>query len=116
MRRYTWVVLTNCTPGGDEAFNAWYDGVHIADLLRIPGIASATRAELVDAQLSMAGGDLMMTDPAGIGAKYRYLACYRIETDDIRAVLAEIAKRAGTEEMPLAPEFAEAYTMMFADR
>jgi hypothetical protein len=116
MGRYTWIVLTNCTEGGDDAFNAWYDIAHIADLLRIPGIVSATRAEIVDDQLSMAEGVLTMTDPAGIGARYRYLACYHIETDDIRAVLEEIRARAGTADMPLAPEFAEAYTMMFADR
>ena len=116
MRRYTWVVLTNCTPGDDAAFNAWYDTIHIADLLRIPGIVSATRAETVDTQLSMADGQVLMTDAVGIGAKYRYLACYHIETDDVRGVLAEVARRAGTAEMPLAPEFAEAYTMMFADR
>jgi hypothetical protein len=46
MRKFTWVVLTNCDPAHDTEFNEWYDGVHIGDLLRIPGVVSAVQCQV----------------------------------------------------------------------
>ena len=116
MKRFTWIVLTNCTPGDDEAFNAWYDGVHKADLLRIPGIVGVKRAVLTDVQTMMQGENIVMANAAMIDAKYKYLAIYEIEADDPAPVLQEVVKRAKTPEMLLSPTFAEAYTVLFEDR
>lgn len=115
MKRFTWVVLTNCDPEHESEFNRWYDDVHLADLLRIPGVVSAKRARLSLIQMTMAGTELQLCDPARIGAKYSYLACYSIETDDIGAVFNELKNRSNTPGMVLSEHMTEAYTMLFED-
>jgi hypothetical protein len=88
MAKYVLVALTNAVEGKEEAFNEWYDGQHIGDLLNVPGVVSAQRFKLAEKQRS--------SDPL----PYRYMAVYEIETDDL-ASLIEIGKqRAGTPAMP----------------
>lgn len=115
MRKFTWLVLTNCDPAHEKEFNAWYDDVHLKDLLRIPGVVGAKRSRLAGAQMTMVEGGLKLCGPEDIGAKHRYLACYYIETDDIAAVLEEIRVRSGTPDLEISPHLTEAYTMMFED-
>lgn len=115
MARYKWLVFTNCTPGREAEFNRWYDEVHIADLLRVPGIAGARRAELTEAQLTMDTGDPEPCGPERIGARHRFLAVYDIEADDPMPVLKEIGARAHTAEMPITPDLAEAWTVLYRD-
>jgi hypothetical protein len=115
MRRFTWIVLTNCNPARDKEFNDWYDGVHIKDLLRVPGFVSARRSLLADAQMSMVDGALVLCGPKAIDAKYKYLACYHIEADDVSAVLREVKARSGSSEMEISPHLTEAFTVMYED-
>lgn len=115
MARYKWLVFTNSAPGREEAFNRWYDEVHIGDLLRVPGIVGARRAELTDEQLSMETGDPKLCGPEQIGARHRYLAVYDIEADDPMTVLEEIKGRANTPAMPISPDLAEAWTVLYRD-
>ena len=84
MPRHKLVVLTNATDGQDDAFNRWYDEVHIGDVLKVPGMVDAKRFRLE-------GGD----------GRWRYLALYEMECDDPEAVIAELTSRAGTDAMPL---------------
>src|SRR5438445_258984 len=116
MGRFTWFVYTNCTPGDDDGFNDWYDNIHVPDLLRVPGVVACRRGMLSLAQAVMEGEDLVPCGPERIDARYRYVARYSIETDDIEAVLEEIMRRANTEAMPMSPTLAEAYTVMYEDR
>jgi hypothetical protein len=115
MRKFTWVVLTNCDPAHDTEFNEWYDGVHIGDLLRIPGVVSAVRSRLAEAQMSMVDGALVLCGPSAINAKYKYLACYHIEAEDVSSVLKEVKARSNTKEMEISPYLTEAYTLMYED-
>ena len=40
------IVGTTCTePGKDAEFNRWYNDVHIPEVLKVPGMISATRYE-----------------------------------------------------------------------
>jgi len=80
---YKLVALTNSVDGRDEEFGRWYDRQHIPDVLAIPGVLSAERFIL-----------------SGEG-QHRYMTIYEIETDDLDAVKAEIASRAGTDRMPI---------------
>jgi len=84
MAEYCFVVITDAVPGREDEFNAWYDGQHLADVLRIPGFVAARRFKLAQPQNNLPG---------------RYLALYEIETDDPQAALAELTRRAGTESM-----------------
>ena len=115
MRKFNWLVLTNCTLGDDAEFNRWYDEEHIPDLLRIPGVVGVRRGRLSPSQMTMAGGPPRLCGPEEIAAKYAYLAVYAITADDPDAVLAQVRDRAGTERMPLSPTFREAYTILYED-
>lgn len=112
MRKYTWAVLTNCDPTHEKEFNEWYDTVHLQDLLRIPGIVSAGRCKVAGTQMTMTETGLSLCGPAALGLKYRYIAYYNIETDDIEAVLKEVIARSNTPQMVISPYLTEAFTVM----
>jgi hypothetical protein len=115
MALYTWLVFTNCTAGHEAEYDAWYDDVHVPDLLRIPGVQSATRCAIDGTQGTMAGERLMLSTPEGIGAKHRYLTSYKVETDDIGAFIEEVGRRANTPDMILSPYMEDPYTLMYRD-
>ena len=115
MKRYSWFVFTNCTPGDDAAFNDWYDNVHFPDLLKVPGVIACKRSCLAEPQMGNDNGSLFMCGTIEIGAKYRYAACYTFETDDPKWVLEEILRRAGTPDMLMSETLADAYTILFED-
>jgi hypothetical protein len=72
---YLQLVFTSPAPGQEDAFNQWYDAVHIPEVLQMPGFVSGQRFRLAGPETS--------TGP-------RYLAVYQIESDDIDATLATI--------------------------
>ena len=109
------VVWTDIAPEYEVEFNEWYDGVHIGDLLRIPGVVSAVRSRLAEAQMSMVDGALVLCGPSAINAKYKYLACYHIEAEDVSSVLKEVKARSNTKEMEISPYLSDAYTIMYED-
>lgn len=88
MAKYTFVVFTNpTTPAQEAEYNEWYNKVHIADVLNVPGFVAAQRFKLAEAQF-------------GAGPHtHRYLALYEIETDNAQASLDELKKRIGTADM-----------------
>lgn len=109
MAKYTFVVLTNPTPGKEAEYNEWYNKIHIADVLNVPGFVAAQRFKLADTQF----GDGYQT--------HRYLALYELETDDLQGSLKELKKRIGTPEMVIsdAIDMAGIFAPMFtpiADR
>ncbi len=118
MRKFTWIVQTNAAPGQEGEFNAWYDDVHLDDLLRIPGVTAARRSQLCEAvqMTADADGSLRLTDAAEIAAPYKYLAIYELEADDPAALLQEIKSRSNTPEMVISPAMAEAYTILYENR
>ncbi|MGH7914389.1 MAG: hypothetical protein ACREPW_07040 [Candidatus Binataceae bacterium] len=88
MAKYTFVVLSNpTTPGQEAEYNEWYNKVHIADVLNVPGFVAAQRFKLAEAQFA-----------DGVPS-HRYLALYEIESDDPKASLKELEKRVGTADM-----------------
>ncbi len=111
MKSYSWIVFTNCVPGTEKAFESWYDDIHIPDLLRIPGIMSATRSRVTPEQTIMVDGHVEFSRTTK--PDYRYLAIYKFRTDDPEAVLREVARRAGTSEMELTEALADARTILF---
>lgn len=95
------VVMSNPVDGKEEAYNAWYDNVHIPELLTIPGIKSAKRFK------QKSGADT-----------WSYLCIYEVEGDDPEAVLAEMRRRVGGgETTPTdAINMATGYVSLFVDR
>lgn len=80
------VMLVHTNPiddSRDEEFNAWYDNVHLPEVLGVDGFVAATRYRLSDAQL-------VPGDPAA----HRYLAVYEIDSDDLAATTKALAEAA----------------------
>jgi hypothetical protein len=91
MPKYNLIALTNAVEGQDEAFNDWYTNVHLADVLKLPGVMAAQRFRMSDTQ--------HRPGPFEFG----YMAVYEIEIDDVRTTLQELKKVSGTAKMPLSP-------------
>jgi hypothetical protein len=79
MARHVIVVMTNAWRERHEEYNAWYDAVHIPDILKIPGVVAAQRFE--------AGPPLLSSVD---GSPYRYLSLYELDTDDLPGTLREL--------------------------
>lgn len=74
------------SPQQEEAFNEWYDEVHLPQVVeRIPGVIGGSRFRLAPAQL-VSAADL----PA-----HRYLSVYELDTDDLQALANRLAEALG---------------------
>lgn len=87
-KKYTFVVLTNPTPGNDAEFNRWYNEQHIPDVLQARGFVCAQRFKLSDVQ-----------NGPKVDQTYKYLALYEIETDDLAASLKDLDSLRTSGEM-----------------
>lgn len=69
------------TSGDDDAFNEWYDTIHLPEVVAVPGFVAAQRFRYDKS------GDRPGQDPPS----HRYLAIYEIEGDpgDARQALSE---------------------------
>lgn len=91
MAKYNLIALTNPLEGRDDEFNDWYTNVHLADVLKLPGVIAAQRYRLADEQHR----------PKPL--EWSYMAVYEIEIDDISRTLSALKAASGTEAMPLSP-------------
>ncbi len=86
MSKATLLVYTNCPAGREDEFNAWYDTVHLPDLLtEVPGIISARR-------LRLAGPAPALQARGREPEVARYLAMYELDTDDTRAFMKTLVE------------------------
>jgi hypothetical protein len=74
MPHFKYIVFTQPKPGQDDAYNDWYDNIHLAEVIAVEGFVAAQRFKLVDV-------------PGNAQGASRYLAIYEIEADDPEAVL-----------------------------
>ncbi len=77
MATHKLMVLSNPTAGNEDAYNEWYNDVHLKEVCAVPGVVAAQRFKLG------------ATAP---GAAWSYVAFYELEGDDPMAVLAEVGK------------------------
>ena len=87
MARHLLLVQTNPVAGREDDYNAWYDSVHLREVLEVPEFVAAQRFEV---SATRAGDRLPAT---------QYLAIYEIETDDIDTALARLSKAAATMDI-----------------
>jgi hypothetical protein len=91
--KFIQIVFSNPAEGKDDEFNEWYDNVHIPDLLAIPGMLSAQRYDLRDAEIYRMEG---ATQP-----EHRYLLIYEME-GDVDAILQEIQENVAAGKINMA--------------
>ncbi len=103
MARYKMVALTNPVEGKEEAFNDWYQNVHLPEVVAQQEFVSGRRYRVKQPLL----------DPSG----YRYVCVYEIETEDFGAFMNRMAARAqsGARTMSDAADRAGAYTVIFEE-
>ena len=85
------LVLSNAVEGKDDAFNTWYTGTHLPDVLKVHGFSAAQRFRLSDTQMNEAA------------PPYKYLAIYEVDEANLPAVRDALASTAGTEAMYIDP-------------
>jgi hypothetical protein len=98
--RHLFVVSSNPAQGREKDYNEWYTR-HVADLLALPGVISARRFVLSDAQA---------TDAAH---PFKYLACYEVETDDLQKFIGHLISVSGTEAMPISTALSPTNSALF---
>jgi hypothetical protein len=80
--QYDFVAMYEPLAGRESDFNAWYDNTHLAVMLGLPGVVGARRYVRSAVQRDKTA------------AVPKYLVIYRIATDDIEALFAELGRRA----------------------
>jgi hypothetical protein len=74
------------TAARDAEYNAWYNDVHLVDVLKVAGFTAATRYKKVGA----AGDDAQP-----------YLAIYEVEGDDLNGALGALAAAGQSGELTM---------------
>ncbi|VWC58058.1 hypothetical protein BLA18110_00614 [Burkholderia lata] len=93
--KFTYLVLTNPTPGNEDAFNRWYSEQHVPDVLRVPGVVSAQRFRRTEQQ-------------RGSGVQpWQYMALYQCDAAEPQVVTDGIQARYNTHEMPISDTLAD---------
>ena len=82
MEKWLLTVESNCAdPSREKELNAWYDEIHLPDILETPGFVWACRYE--------------NTGPSeGQG---KFVAMYEIETDDFAGTMAEFTEKVNSK-------------------
>lgn len=79
--KFVQVVFSNPVAGREDEFNEWYDNVHIPELLTVPGMLSATRYALHEAEIYHVAG--------GVAPEHKYMCIYEME-GDVDAIMVKI--------------------------
>ena len=83
--RHLYLALTNPAEGREDDFNAWYDTYHVPEVTRhVPEFVAGRRFVLDPLQRSGTG--------VGEAAPWKYLAVYEVESDDLPATYAGLAR------------------------
>ncbi|MET0370352.1 MAG: hypothetical protein ABW039_03135 [Sphingobium sp.] len=103
MADYKLLVYTNAAPGQDDAFNTWYDDIHLGEVYQVDGISTALRYDI----LEKADDDVL---------PHRYLAIYELSTDDPQGVLKELSRRARSGVFNMSPSLADPVLTLIKQR
>src|SRR4030088_3169351 len=85
MTTFTMIVLLNARQGRETELEAWFDAIHLREMLDLPGVVSAQRFTLAQV-------------PA-MSSQWRMAALYAVETADPATVYDEMMRRYMAGEM-----------------
>lgn len=91
---YYYMVFSNPVPGTEAEYADWYQNRHQYDVAAVPGIVSVQRFEASPVQLRK-----------DAKPKQKYIAIYKIVTDDLTTVMKEVNRRASSGETYVCPCF-----------
>lgn len=101
---YYLLVFSNPVAGMDDEYNKWYSQQHQRDVVSVPGFMTAQRFVVSDIQLRE-------STPFP-----KYLAMYKIVTDDLPSVYAEVNRRIQTGVTVMSPAYDRAKSVSFTYR
>ncbi len=89
------LVFSNPVDGQDGPYNEWYDQIHLAEVLAVPGVISAQR-------YALAPVEILDTEehPAPPPPAHRYLALYELDGEP-GEIMAECGRRMVSGEMSM---------------
>src|ERR1700722_1379821 len=90
---YCYMVFSNPVAGQEDVYNKWYDTRHAQDVVAVPGFVTAQRFVLSDTQLRV-------SKPLP-----KYLIMYKVVTDDLPSVYAEVRRRLDMGMTVIDPSF-----------
>ncbi|MGY9074415.1 MAG: hypothetical protein ACKVHU_15870 [Acidimicrobiales bacterium] len=85
MTKHVLLVFTDPVEGRDDEYNAWYNDVHLGEVLETDGFVRAQRFRVADLMPGVTDHD--------------YVAIYELETDDPGAAMAALRGRLGVFTM-----------------
>lgn len=104
METYDLLVFSNPVAGAEVEYNRWYSEQHQQDVVSIPGFKTAQRFVISDVQLRESK------------SLPKYLIIYRIVTDDLASVYAEVNRRIETGVTVMSPAYDRANSINFTYR
>lgn len=100
---YSLLVFSAPVAGQEDVYNKWYDSQYAPDVVAVPGFVTAQRFVLSDTQFS-----------TQTNAPFpKYLAIYKIVTNDLSSVYAELQRRLKRRAIPTSPAFDSATSVSF---
>jgi hypothetical protein len=87
------LAFSNPAEGKEDEFNQWYDNVHLPDILATPGMLSAQRYDLYEAEIYRAQG--------AAPPEHRYLTIYEME-GDVDAIMLKIREGVASGKIVMA--------------
>jgi hypothetical protein len=103
---YYFYVFSNPVAGHEDEYNKWYNDQHAPDVVAVPGFVTAQRFVKNDLPLYRMV-DLQVP---------KYLVIYKIVTDDVNAVFAEVSRRLQTRETVISPTFDSSTSVSYVYR
>src|SRR5579872_2365574 len=101
---YYLLVFSNPVAGREAEYNKWYSELHQKDVVSVPGFVTAQRFVISDVQLR---------DSKPLP---KYLVMYKIVTDDLPSVYAEVNRRLETGVTVMSPSFDKTTSVGFTYR
>ena len=86
MPHYLYLALSDPLPGREDELDEWYETVHLAQVVDVPGFVSARRFAAVETC-------------DGPVERRRTLVIYEIDADDPAQVIARLRARRGTDRL-----------------
>ena len=91
---YYYFVFSNPVAGKEDDYNRWYDEQHAPDVVSIPGFVNAQRFVYADEQLR----EVTLKKP-------KYLVVYKIVSNDLTALGAQITRRLKSGQTRISSSF-----------
>lgn len=101
MNKHILLVFTNPRPGREGEFNAWYEAVHLPEVLQVAGFAAAQRF-------------VARTGLRGEEPEHRHLAVYEVEAQDLPDAMSALKRAAASMDMSDALDGSDIVTYAFS--